>query len=177
MEIKHYDVIGFSGNSFVSKAIKKLTNSKWSHCGIVYEVNEKDVTIAEALNEGFVLKKHKRSKLEKKISKGKAIVRRMPKKMKLYYPRKVIQSYLGTKYGHFQILLNAISIVFKKDLIGDKVRSLTCSEAVTVSLFDMTFGKIDIATEFNTTPDFIYPEHVISSIQLIDVPFEGKAKI
>ena len=168
MKIRQGDIIGFSGNSFISWSIKKITKSKWSHCGIVYAVSQENIIIAEALSNGFILNTHKKEKLQKKIRKGKAKVRKVPDDVSFYSPTLVVRRYLRTKYGHFQIFLNAVSLVFRKKIKGDKDKTMTCSEAVAVCLFDMTRGKINIADEFNTTQDFIYPSHIMKSSQLED---------
>ena len=166
MKYKPYNVIGFSGDSFVSYAIKRFTNSKWSHCGIVYEEADDYIILAEAVSNGFILRKHKKKSLDKKLAKKKIRVREIPNDIGLRYPKIVIDSHLGTKYGHFQIFLNAVSLFFKKELKGDKDKTLTCSEAVAVCLKEMTRGRIDIAKEFNTTQDFVYPSHVMESSEL-----------
>lgn len=48
-ELKTGDIVLFSGNGFISKMIKWITNSEWSHIGIVINIEEYDfVTVLES---------------------------------------------------------------------------------------------------------------------------------
>jgi len=167
MKIKVADIVGFSGQGIFSYCIKRITRSKWSHVGIVYAVQGDKIITAEALSNGFVLKEHKRKSLEKKQRKGSLKVRRIPGKIGQH--KQVIEKYLKKKYGFFQIGLIAISLTFKKKIKGDKDKTFICSEAVAVIIKELTAGKIDIAKEYGTTQDFVYPDHIMQSKLLKDV--------
>jgi hypothetical protein len=144
--------------------VKRFTKSKWSHVGIIYNVEDKHVVIAEALSNGFVLKKHNKKKLAKRIKNNSAGLREIP--VPHCSPTLVIRNYLGTKYGKMQIGLIAISILFGRQVQGDKDKTLICSEAVAQIIKKITANAIDIADSYGVPQDYVYPKHLMNTILL-----------
>jgi len=171
MELKQGYNLVFANRGFYSWAIRKMTKSKWTHAGTIYDNQEADghVIVAEALEDGFKKHKHEISKLEKMARNGRLLVRKVPDNIKTYSPTLVINRYIGIKYGKIQVFFNALSILFKRQIKGDKDKTFTCSEGVQVCNKEMTYGKVDIAKEFGVTQDYVYPCHIARSVQLIDV--------
>jgi len=162
------DIIIFSGKSLISRAIQKFTKSKWNHVGIVYDTNEKYVVLAEAIYNGFKLKKYSKKNIEKMLKKEKIKIKKSKKT--LNFIRTFILKYLGIRYSWFGIVKIALKILFKKlDLKGDNEKTLICSETVSRILYDCSEGYVDLEREFNKTHDFITPADINKSEFLYDI--------
>ncbi|MEA1973826.1 MAG: hypothetical protein U9N34_11120, partial [Candidatus Cloacimonadota bacterium] len=160
-----------NSHSFFGKVIAKFTGSKWTHSGIVFSHSWNYIIIAEALERGFVLKKHSRKSLEKRYLKGTIQVRRSVQK--LGGVKNSISRLLGVKYGWVQLLKISWKIISGKSLSADKEKTLICSEGVAISLRGASDGRIDIGVEFGIETDYVTPKllSLTKFLDTIDVTF------
>lgn len=137
----------------------------FSHTGIITDVNEKDVEIAEAIGTGFTISWYGRQWMEdniknKVISLGEAI-------KPIKDVRKYAKKYEGTPYGWMDLISILAILIFGKASIGfTGAKGLICSEAVARILYDASDKKIDFVTEFKKSYDLITPTDLSKSEQI-----------
>jgi len=151
-------------NTFFGKAIGLFLESKFTHAGVIKSHTKSHLIIAEAVSNGFVLKKYKVSKIDKRIKKG-TILRRRPV-VKLKGINDIISKRLGIKYGYWQLLKIAWKIITKYEIKADKEKTLICSEGVSLTWFDGSVQEIDLSDEFSVPHDYITPKHILESTLL-----------
>jgi len=155
------DVVLFDKTgTIIGKAISLVTKCKYTHAGIIYSVNSQNIIIAEALNNGFVLKKYKVKKFIKKLYNEKIILRRSEYKLKNI--QNSIEEYLGKDYSFstiFKILWRSIT---KQELSVDKEKTVICSEVVGYALLNCN-SYIDFSEEYNKAMDYITPADLCHS--------------
>lgn len=165
IKIKTGDIINFSWNSWHGSFIK-LHNyirygyspqNKWTHSGIVVKTTKSDITVYEALKEGFVERVYKKETLnqwyeEKRIAVG------TPNKP-LITVKAYADKYLGAPYGWLDIFSIILYTLFGKlsFYISTGSKQLICSEAVARILYDSSQKKINFEKEFNKRYDLITP--------------------
>ena len=167
MEYKEGDVINFAwnGNIFqnlilIYNRVKYGLGYKWTHSGIIGEVNGDEIIIYEALGNGFSTFIYERWWLDLKLKEGIIEVLR-PKNVKHI---EQIQQYIGRPYAWFDIIRIFIGI-FGIELKGSAKR-LTCSEAVARGLYDISNKNINLAKEYDKPYDLITPMDIHLTNQL-----------
>ncbi len=136
--LKTGDIVFCSGGYFFSKIIQKLTQSTWSHCGIIYKDNELDrVLILESetligVRLIPVTKYLKDYKEKHRPYKGKIIIASLEQELKVLNIKEGISfglDQLAQPYDNWEIFRILLRIVFKKGK-RERNRNYICSELV-----------------------------------------------
>jgi len=143
------------GNSFITRSIRKLTNSKYNHVGI-YVGNG---LVAEALDDGFVLTSH--VDVDNYAGIDVYRIKRSPRFNKDILEG-IVYQYLGTPYGFFDILKLAIFQLTRYKLFKGRTKALICSEAVAQVYRDYGFNLFK-----GKNLDYITPEDFAKHKKLV----------
>ena len=143
----------------------KYGDKGFTHSGIIYSVDNDYVTIAEALNQGFVLTKYEIWWLTAQYENDKLAIGKA--KEKLTNVQKNIEQYLGRPYAWFDIFNIALWYLFGKTSFkfNSGSKRLICSEAVSRVLYDCS-KSIDFEKEFKKNFDEITPQDLYISKQI-----------
>ena len=166
MNLKQGDIVGFSGNHFISRLIQRATSSKWNHVAMIYEVNHTHIVYVEAKGKNRLVKLSKK-KLQRKIDREKICTRRV--KRAITSPESVIDSHLGGDYAESQIGLFLFKIWSGLSMKWYKSKKDICTELVEKITKTMTSGKVSFAREYNATKEFITPEQMVNSTQVMKI--------
>ncbi len=155
------DIVFFRKNeSFVSRIISFVTGSSFSHVGIIYDIENKGVVIAEALAIGFNLNYYNTEDFLLKMATGKRLLKTgnlNPKKVKDAIDRKI-----GRPYGFVDLFRILVYKLTGKTIGEDCSRKLICSEAVARVIYSANKRK-DLSKEYNKPFDFITPDDIFMS--------------
>lgn len=164
----------FFKRNFFAFWIRKVTDSDCTHVGTVYGVKAGKLQIAEALGDGYILKEYSQKKVTKLVKSGKLMFRSIeldPNKV-----RKSIDKRIGTKYGRLQILWIFIKEAFRKDVKSDGNKTLICSEANAIIIFEASNETKDVRKEFGIRDfDDVYPLHIYSTRLATDLYITGNS--
>ena len=169
MFVKKYKpgmLVFFDWNSIISKAIKYFDNSKWSHIGIIIDVDEDSgsLTLFESLISGPEFRTYGIGELQTYEERGQAYAYMIdyPKSTKLKKLKEYAEKYNNRDYGFisypfiimFLIMKNlgmktkVWSILFsgsksKKGYFYISLKGLICSELIVRLLYDVSNRKIN----------------------------------
>ncbi|MDX1702096.1 MAG: hypothetical protein R3250_15835 [Melioribacteraceae bacterium] len=167
MKLKIGDVVLFRGarKSIVSRMISKVTNSQFSHVGIIYSLkSDGSICIAEALWEGFVINHYSKEEMYFLFP------RLQIKRTNILLGQEKIQNeiikYKGISYGFSQLFAIWIHRITGKEIIKNGLQDLICSEVVARVLYDCSGGTINFEKEFGIPFDYISPAQIARSTQL-----------
>lgn len=159
------DVILFDNRkSFFGFLVGKFTSAKYTHAGIVYEIADKHLLIAEAIGNGFSVTKYSKKKLIKRLKKSTIEIRRSRKT--LVDVKKNIDALLTTPYAYVGLIKIALNKLFKFNFEGNGDETGVCSEMVSIVLRVSSGGVINVADEFNKIEDFVTPKDLHNSTLL-----------
>lgn len=136
--------------------------SRCSHVGIITKVDDFEVTISEALSNGFTESIYKKAYLYENTQLKNMYIKETKIKLNDVYSNS--QKYLGKPYGFldiFSIILSFITRFKNIKLTGSK--SLICSEAVARILYDSSNKKINFEKEYSKPYDLITPMDIYLS--------------
>lgn len=137
----------------------------YTHTGIVTDVKDDAIEIAEAINKGFTISWYDKKWVEDKIKEGTITTGEAIKPLKNV--REIAKKYEGTRYGWRDILSIFTIILWRKRAIGfTGTKSIICSEAVARILYDASDKKIDFEPEFKKSYDLITPTDLSKSKQI-----------
>lgn len=163
------DVVFFNKNSsFIARGISLFTGSQYTHVGIIYEITDHSVIIAEALAKGFTPVEYNFETFLKKVNKSKMVIKRTRTEVDPLIIRDAIEQNLGRPYGFINILQIAWYKITGQIVGKDDPVRLICSEAVARVLYKAD-SSIDLSKEYNKLFDFISPADIFHSNQLIFV--------
>lgn len=166
MKYKVGDVILFKSNgNFIEDAICYVTRSEYCHVGIVSEVHQYHIVVAEALTSGFTKRNHGIKALSEKPDKF-TVLR---SKKKLTDINKHIDKYLGTTYGFIQLVAILLYRYTGYNVYDNGTKELICSEAVARVLYDSSQQLLNFEEEFLKPYDYITPADIAVSKQLKQV--------
>lgn len=158
------DIVFFRKNeSFVSRIISFVTGSSFSHVGMIYDIENKGVVIAEALAIGFHLSYYNTEDFLLKMATGKRLLKTgnlNPKKVKDAIDRKI-----GRPYGFVDLFRILVYKLTRKTIGEDCSRNLICSEAVARVINSANNNK-NLSKEFKKPFDFITPDDLFMSKHL-----------
>lgn len=163
--LKVGDVVFFNNDgSFVSWGISLFTKSQFTHVGIVYEIKDDIITLAEALASGFTKKDYSVDSFFKRVNKSKFVIKRASN-MSTKAVKDTIDMLEGRPYGFLDLLRIAVYKLTGKRIGGDSTRFLICSEAVALVLRNAN-NKIDLSKERNKPISYISPADIFHSKHL-----------
>jgi uncharacterized protein YycO len=151
-------ILYHDGIGFFSRSIRKLTKSQYNHIGIYCGDN----IIAEAVEKGFVYTNNFNPKEYSGVDVYRLKQTYHFKKDKL---KKIVDNYIGTKYGWFDICKLAVYQVTRIQILRTRTKRMICSEAVAQIYYD--YG-IDLFPEIKNY-DYITPEDFAKSTKLIRI--------
>ena len=140
-------IIFFDWDTFYGRVIKDVTNSDWSHVGIISDETETQYVVHEALNKGLVKQFYDKTFIDSKIKDGTCAIR------ELYcfevtedVFKKICQKYEGTPYDWLSIIHIGISIFLRNIYLNwsSSARAVICSEFVSRVLFEASKGNINL---------------------------------
>lgn len=164
-KIKDGDVLLYQGKGLLSKAIKLLTKSKYSHAGIAVWWNER-LMVLEAVSKGVIL-----TPLSKNVSHYKGdvhwytSVQHIPQ-TKRFKMVQYAQQELGKEYSKWKLIVFGYKLIFGKD--RDKkdefrnAHSLVCSH-YTAQIYN--YAGMDLAEGISDS--FTLPEDISKSERLV----------
>ena len=136
-----------------------------THSALVYDVNDTDVIVAEALGNGFTISPYEKWWVDARIEDGTIRVGKTIEP--LTNIQENIKKYEGTPYGWLDLINCAWYILFGKAAFSfsNGAKSLICSEAVARCLYDSS-KTINFEKEFNKPYDCITPQDLAQSKQI-----------
>lgn len=175
-------LVFFSENKIISKAIQKVTNSKWSHVGFISHVDEDNnfIVTYEALSQGFVEKRYKLDEFIKRRNIREIEIKSLELNISYKLFKERLEAYRGKGYDRlaiFLILLFKPFLTIRKPLkrilkfdiaklmfIFESSKRVICTEAVARILYELSEGIIDFGKEYNKPVDFLYPIELYNSL-------------
>lgn len=143
-------------------------NKGYSHSGIIIDVKNDFVEIAEALDQGFITDGYSKGWLNERIADKTIAIGES--KIPLKNVKKHTEKYIGTPYGWFDIWNIIFATFFKINSRSFRffkgAKYLICSEAVARILYDASNKKINFEEEFGIPYDMIEPMHLFLSKQI-----------
>jgi len=162
------DIVLFSDDTrFMSRAISKVTGSRYTHVGIVSKIYKDSVEISEALNQGFVTNLYYDEYLTEQMNERRILILRT--RRKLTDVNKYIDEFKGTSYGFLQLLGILIRRYTGLSLFENGERQVICSEVVARVLYKATNGRLDISKIFKKDFEFITPGDIYLTPNLVVV--------
>jgi hypothetical protein len=164
-KIKDCDILLYRGKSFLSKIIRLLTKSEYSHAGIAVWWNDR-LMVLEAVEKGVVL-----TPMSKNLKYYKGTVYWFTSKKSIPQTKRLnmirfAQQELGKKYSKWKLIVFGYKILFGKD--RDKkdefrnANSLVCSHYV-AQIYN--YAGIDLTEDVSDA--FTLPEDIAKSDKLI----------
>lgn len=162
--IKDGDILLYKGKSLLSKIIRLLTKSEYSHAGIAVWWNDR-LMVLEAVGKGVIL-----TPMSKNLKHYKGTVHWFTSKKAIPYTKRLnmvqfAQQELGKEYSKWKLIVFGYKLLFGKDRDKkDKFRktnSLVCSHYV-AQIYN--YGGLDL-TE-GVSDAFTLPEDIAKSDKL-----------
>lgn len=171
MKFKVGQVLLTRGNAVYMKLVRWRNKIVWgeegySHAGIITEVKEATIEVAEALGTGYSIKDYEKWWVENKLNSGEYVLLESIEKLKDVKIHAF--KYDGTSYPWWDIIKLTFRWLFNIDKTQDSnsSRRVFCSEAVVKILYDSSNKKIDFQKEYDEPWDSIEPMHLYYSKQL-----------
>lgn len=151
-------------NIWISKKIAEITESDWTHAGVIKAVEEDRIVCKEAIASGFEDTYYTLSDFEAMKESGSILL--LESNVPLYNIEEVLAAYSGRPYGYFDIL--AIWFYEKTGfkLFKGSAHSLICSEACARFLYDASGKEINLKYEFKKPFSYITPQNLFASTRL-----------
>jgi len=158
------DLILYHGsNKLISKGIKFITRSRYSHVGIYVG----DGVIAEALDEGFI----KTTNLDLSMATTVDVYRLKEGQFDQERLNAITELFLGRKYSWFDILKLLIYELTGKQIYKTRTKNLICSEAVMRVYENYGFDLFP-----NKLKDYITPQDISLNYKLFCVRCTSESK-
>jgi len=164
-DIKDGDVLLYKGKGLLSKAIRLLTKSEYSHAGVAVWWHYR-LMVLEAVGKGVVL-----TPMSKNLKHYKGTVHWFTSKKFISQPKRLrmidfAQQELGKKYSKWKLVILGYILVFGKNRDKrDKLRkenSLVCSHYVA-----QIYNSSGIDLKENVSDAFTLPEDIAKSDKLV----------
>ena len=149
-------VMFFSWNSFYSRTIQRVTDSKWSHVGIAFD-NGTNYTVYEALNKGLIKSSYTKDFIKECVVDGRVAI-----KIAGDYDKNtsiaICDKYIGTPYDWASIFNIYFYKFFKREALkGSGPKAVICSEFVARALYDISDKKINMEDMYTKKFDLVTP--------------------
>lgn len=142
-------------NSWIMRTISSITNDIYCHAGIVVEIKENSIMIAEALTDEFRPREYSYDQIRSKVASGDMLFLKTDVPMKNV--KECIEQYYGTGYGFLQILAILIRKYTGLEFYKNGVRKVICSEAPPRVHYEASGGALDLRISLDKDFDYMTP--------------------